>query len=335
MSAADETRTETAADDAQGERLDRWMSQVWTDLSRTRCKALVEAGQLSLDGQALTDPSAKVRAGGAYTLVLPPLESPVPKPEAIPLEVLFEDDHLIVIDKPAGLTVHPGAGAWTGTLVHALLYHCAGTLSGIGGVERPGIVHRLDKDTSGVMVAAKTDQAHQRLSKQFAKHSVERAYLAFTRGAPRPRSGTVRTRIARSPHDRRKMSVIENPDSEAGKLAVTHFQTLEKYGQEPGAAVGTPLAALVECRLETGRTHQIRVHMGHIGHALLGDPVYGKGRGTVLAKTPDGEEIKDFRRQALHAAVLGFEHPATGEPMRFETEIPKDMARLQAYLKRL
>lgn len=332
---ADDTRTLIADDDARGERLDRWMAAAWPDLSRTRCKALVEAGQLSVDGAALTDPSAKVRAGAAYELVLPPLESAVPQPENIPLDVLFEDDHLIVLNKPAGLTVHPGAGAWTGTLVHALLHHCAGTLSGIGGVERPGIVHRLDKDTSGVLVAAKTDAAHQKLSKQFAKHTVERAYIAFTRGAPRPRAGVVETRIIRSSHDRKKMSVIDTPGSQAGKHAVTHYQTLDKYGQEPDAPVGTPLAAKVECRLETGRTHQIRVHMAHIGHPLLGDRVYGKGRGTMLAKTPDGEIFKDFRRQALHAAVLGFVHPASGEAMRFETDMPKDMARLEAYLKRL
>jgi 23S rRNA pseudouridine1911/1915/1917 synthase len=335
MTETDDIRTLAADEADQGERLDRWMAANWADLSRSRCKALVEGGHLSLDGRPLKDPSAKLRAGGVYTLALPPLESAVPKPENIPLDVLFEDGHLIVINKPAGLTVHPGAGAWTGTLVHALLHHCAGSLSGIGGVERPGIVHRLDKDTSGVLVAAKTDQTHQKLSKQFARHTVERAYLAFTRGAPRPRSGTVETRIVRSSHDRKKMTVVTDPASEAGKHAVTHYQTLEKYGQEPDAPIGTPLAALVECRLETGRTHQIRVHMGHIGHPLLGDPVYGKGRGTMLAKTPDGEIFKDFRRQALHAAVLGFVHPVTGEDMRFETGMPKDLARLQAWLKRL
>ncbi|PWE18637.1 RluA family pseudouridine synthase [Marinicauda salina] len=330
-----ETRTETAPDEAAGERLDRWMAAIWSDLSRSRCKALVEAGRLFLDDAPLTDPSAKVRAGGVYRLDVPVPETATPKPEAIPLDVLYEDDQLIVVNKAAGMTVHPAAGAWTGTLVHALLHHCAGSLSGIGGVERPGIVHRLDKDTSGVMVVAKTDAAHQSLQKQFADHTVERAYLAFVRGAPIPRAGRLETRLARSSHDRKKFAVVRDPDSTAGKIAVTNYRTLATYGQEPRAAIGAPMAALVECRLETGRTHQIRVHMAHLGCPILGDPLYGRGRSTPLATAENGKVFRDFRRQALHAAVLGFDHPATGERLRFETETPKDMQRLQGFLERL
>ena len=318
-----------------GERLDRWMTQIWPDLSRSRCKALVEAGRLMLDGEPLADPSTKVKQGGLYALSIPAPVEATPKPEAIALEVLFEDAHLIVVNKPAGMAVHPAAGNWTGTLVHALLHQCAGTLSGIGGVERPGIVHRLDKDTSGVMVAAKTDVAHRALSEQFAAHSVERAYIAFTRAAPRPRAGRIEARLKRSDADRKKMAVIRDPKSEAGKHAVTHYETLATYGQIEGAPVGTPIAAKLKCVLETGRTHQIRVHMAHAGCPLLGDPVYGKGRAKHLARTPDGGAFKDFRRQALHAAVLGFDHPQTAERLSFETALPKDMQRLEGFLERL
>jgi len=330
-----DTREQTATSSDAGERLDRWMANLWPDLSRSRCKALVEQGHLYLDGAVFTDPSAKIKPESVYRLDLPPPVQATPKPENIPLDVLFEDDQLIVVNKPAGLAVHPAAGNWTGTLVHALLHQCAGTLSGIGGVERPGIVHRLDKDTSGVMVAAKTDKAHQGLSDQFAAHSVERAYLAFTRSAPKPKAGRIETRIARSSHDRKKMAVIDTPGSEAGKHAITNYKTLKSFGQEPGKAVGHAMAALVECRLETGRTHQIRIHMAHIGCPLLGDPVYGRGRSTPLVKLDSGKDFKDFRRQALHAAILGFEHPVTGEHLRFETEPPKDMQRLQGFLERL
>ena len=330
-----ETREVRAEAEAAGERLDRWMARVWPDLSRSRCKALVEAGRLILDGEVLRDPSAKLREDGLYTLSLPRPVAATPKPEAIALEVLFEDDQLIVINKPAGMAAHPAAGNWTGTLVHALLHHCAGGLSGIGGVERPGIVHRLDKDTSGVMVAAKTDAAHQALSKQFAKHSVERAYLAFTRGAPKPRFGVIEARLARSSQNRKKMAIVRDSQSTAGKHAVTHYETVKTYGQVEGAPVGTPIAALVRCVLETGRTHQIRVHLTHIGAPLLGDPVYGRGRSKLLTRTADGAAFRDFRRQALHAAVLGFDHPTTGARVRFETELPKDMQRLEGFLERL
>ncbi len=332
---APDVRETHASADAAGERLDRWMAAVWPDLSRSRCKALVEDGRLSLDGAPLTDPAAKVRAGGRYELAIPAPVPAAPEPEAIPLDVLYEDAHLIVVNKPPGLTVHPAAGAWTGTLVHALLHRCAGELSGIGGVERPGIVHRLDKDTSGVLVAAKTDAAHQGLARQFEGHDIERVYLAACRGAPRPREGTIETRLARSAHDRKKIAVVRDPDSAAGKRAVTRYRTLETFGQEPGAPAGTPAASLVECRLETGRTHQIRVHLAHIGYPVLGDPLYGRARAFRKVTTPQGEVLEDFRRQALHAAVLGFSHPITGEALRFETEPPKDMQRLIGFLRRL
>lgn len=332
--AADHREAQAAPEDA-GERLDRWMARTFEDLSRSRCKALIESGAVRVDGEILGDPSAKVRTGALYEVSIPAPEPDTPEPEDIALEVLFEDDHLIVINKPAGMTVHPAAGNWTGTLVNALLHHCAGSLSGIGGVQRPGIVHRLDKDTSGVMVAAKSDPAHQGLSALFASHEMERAYLACVRGAPKPRAGRLETRLTRSPHDRKKIAVIAGPASKAGKVAVTNYKTLETYGQAPGKSVGTPMACLVECRLETGRTHQIRVHMAHLAAPLLGDPLYGRTRSAPLARLDEGKAFRDFKRQALHAAVLGFIHPVTGEEMRFETQPPHDMQRLIGFLETL
>ena len=335
MSDATDIRDLTVQPEQAGERLDRWLAAEIAELSRSRLKALIEDGQLSLDGTAFTDPSAKIAAGQVYTLTVPAPRAATPVPEPMDLDVLFEDDDLIVLQKPAGLAVHPAAGNWTGTLVHGLLHHCAGSLSGIGGVERPGIVHRLDKDTSGVMVVAKSDRAHQGLTAQFAAHTVERAYIAFTRNAPNPKAGRIETQIARSSQDRKKFTVPRDPHSEAGKHAITNYATLTRYGQAEGMAVGTGLAAKVECRLETGRTHQIRVHMAHIGCPLLGDPVYGQRRGNLLATPDNGRELKDFRRQALHAAILGFEHPVSGELLRFETDLPKDMARLEKFLELL
>ncbi len=353
------THAATVEEAQAGMRLDRWMAGMWMDLSRSRCKALVEAGHVRVDDAPAGDPAAKVRAGQHVALNLPPPRAATPQPEAIALDVLFEDPHLIVLNKPAGIAVHPAAGHWTGTLVHALLHHCAGQLSGIGGVERPGIVHRLDKDTSGVLVAAKTDAAHQGLSALFAAHDMERAYLACTRGAPKPRSGRLETRLARSDGDRRKQAVIPLSLENKGKIAVTHYATQDTFGQEPGQAVGAPQAALVECRLETGRTHQIRVHMAHLGAPLLGDPLYGKGGRTLAqrverkapqgaagrtdqadadaddAPASQGRVLREFRRQALHAAILGFRHPITGEALRFETPPPKDMQRLIAFLRLL
>jgi len=331
----EDIREIAAPEEIGKERVDRWLAGELKEFSRSRLKAMIEDGRLTRDGEALGDPSAKVIAGALYRLDIPPAREATPKPEDIPLDVLYEDDALIVLLKPAGLTVHPGAGAWTGTLVHALLHHCRGSLSGIGGVERPGIVHRLDKDTSGVLVAAKTDQAHQGLSAQFAAHTVERAYTAFVRGAPDPRAGRIETRIARAGNDRTKMGVIEDLDSEVGKYAATNYATLELYGQDPKASVGRPIASKVECRLETGRTHQIRVHMAHVGAPLLGDPLYGARRGLPNPESETGRVLHEFRRQALHAAILGFEHPVTGEHLRFETEPPKDIQRLEKFLQRL
>ncbi|WP_300540709.1 RluA family pseudouridine synthase [Maricaulis sp.] len=335
MTGIAETTQLTASSEAAGARLDRWLAAEIDTLSRSRLKALIEDGQLRVDGSVFTDPSAKVVEGARYTLAIPAPRPAEPTPERMDLDVLFEDGDLIVLLKPAGLAVHPAAGNWTGTLVHGLLHHCAGSLSGIGGVERPGIVHRLDKDTSGVMVAAKSDTAHQGLTAQFAAHSVERAYVAFTRNAPSPKAGRVETQIVRSQQDRKKFTVPRDPASEAGKHAITNYLTLARYGQAPDMAVGTGLAAKVECRLETGRTHQIRVHMAHIGCPLLGDPVYGHKRGNLLATADNGRELKDFRRQALHAAILGFDHPVTGQQLRFEADLPKDMQRLEKFLLRL
>ncbi len=338
-----------APPEAAGARLDKWLSEAIPDLSRSRAKALVEDGQLALNGEPLTDPRAKIIADATYTLTTPPPTPATPNPENIPLEILFEDEHLIIINKPAGMVVHPTPGQWTGTLVNALLHHCGDSLTGIGGVARPGIVHRLDKDTSGVMVCAKTEPTHTALVALFQAHDIERAYLAVTRGAPRPLIGRIETRIARSPNDRKKMAVVkernfrrdahsDDPEANAaderehGKHAVTNYKTFETFGRLD--ATGTqPASALVECRLETGRTHQIRVHLAHIGAPVMGDPTYGKNRGVKAngkgaAFDHAVETARAFRRQALHAYILGFAHPATGEDLRFEAPPPEDMAAL-------
>lgn len=318
-----------------GDRVDRWLAGKIETLSRSRIKSLIEENFLSVNGSILADPSTKVLPGTVYALTIPAPRPDKPVPEQMDLNILHEDADLIVLMKPAGLTVHPAAGHWSGTLVHGLLHHCAGSLSGIGGVERPGIVHRLDMDTSGVMVVAKSDAAHKGLTAQFAEHSVERAYIAFTKGAPSPKDGRIETQLVRSSKDRKKFEVPWDPDSEAGKHAITNYRTMTRFGQDPRAAIGTGLAAKVECRLETGRTHQIRVHMAHIGCPLLGDPLYGSRRGGIIASSDNGRELKEFRRQALHAAILGFVHPITGEQLRFESEMPKDMQRLEKFLARL
>jgi len=317
----------------KGLRLDRWLADEIEDFSRSRLKALIEDGRVTCNGELVLNAATKTVANGVYVLEIPELLTANPIPEDIPLEVAFEDDHLIVVNKPAGMPVHPATGHWTGTLVHALLFHCAGSLSGIGGVERPGIVHRLDKDTSGLLVAAKSDAAHHGLAEQFAAHTVLRAYIAFTRSSPEPRKGRIETRIARSDTDRKKMAVVNKANSVAGKHAITNYETLKSYGREGGAMLGRGLAAKVECRLETGRTHQIRVHMAHIAAPLLGDPVYGRGRSQKLKELDDGRAFKDFRRQALHARLLGFTHPITKEALQFETPLPKDMQKLEHFLE--
>ncbi|MEZ5939598.1 MAG: RluA family pseudouridine synthase [Hyphomonadaceae bacterium] len=338
-----------AQQDAAGARLDKWMSEAFPDLSRSRAKALIEEGRVSVNGAVVTDPRTKVVAGEPYVLDMPPPAPATPQPEDIPLAILHEDPHLIIVNKPAGMVVHPTPGQWTGTLVNALLHHCGDSLTGIGGVARPGIVHRLDKDTSGVMVVAKSEPAHTALVALFQAHDIERAYLAVTRGAPRPLIGRIETRIARSPHDRKKMAVVrerfvkhdpysddperqDDGETEHGKIAITNYRTLETFGRLDDAAA-QPAAALVECRLETGRTHQIRVHMAHIGAPVMGDPTYGKNRGVkAFGKGPAFdhavETARAFRRQALHAHVLGFVHPITNKPLRFEAPPPEDMSTL-------
>lgn len=325
---------------AGGGRLDRALAESCpadTALSRERIKALIGEGRVTIDGRAVSQASMKVAPGALFSIALPaatPLDAVA---QDIPLNVVYEDEHLIVVDKPAGLVVHPAAGNPDGTLVNALLHHCAhngkgGQLSGIGGVARPGIVHRIDKDTSGLLVVAKSDIAHEGLARQFADHSIERAYLALTQGIPNPPRGTLRGVIARHPTDRKRMALMpetlikpggdggagDDAEPKRGKHAVTHFRLLEALDR----------AALVECRLETGRTHQVRVHMASINHALLGDPVYArsqKSQKSLLAEL-------GFARQALHAAVLGFTHPVTGKTIRFCSELPADMRELLSRL---
>jgi 23S rRNA pseudouridine1911/1915/1917 synthase len=315
---------------AAGMRLDQWLAvTLGEDFSRNRVQTLIRGGGVSIDGAPATEPKRKLTARSRVTVDLPEPGPAEPEGENIPLDILYEDEHLIVLDKPAGLVVHPGAGNWTGTLVNALIHHCGDTLSGIGGVKRPGIVHRLDKDTSGVMVVAKTDQAHRALSEAFADHgrsgSLERAYLALVWGAPARQAGTIDAPLGRAA-DRMRRAVVREDHPDA-RHAVTHFTVRERFGGDPKTG---PLASLVECRLETGRTHQIRVHMAHIGHPLVGDRDYGQAFRTKANRLPEAlrERVRAFPRQALHAFLLAFEHPVTGKLMRFETPAPPDMAEL-------
>ncbi|QIK95871.1 RluA family pseudouridine synthase [Sphingomonas sp. HDW15A] len=303
---------EVALSDAYaGWRLDRALADAVPSLSRERLKALVKSGALTREGKAFRDPALKVSGDEAFNLAVPEPEPAHNEAQDIPLKIVFEDEHLLVIDKPAGLVVHPAAGNRDGTLVNALLHHCAGQLSGIGGVARPGIVHRIDKDTSGLLVVAKTDTAHEGLARQFAAHSIGRRYLAIVRGVPTSAGGTIDASLARSSQNRKKIAIV--PEGR-GKRAVTHWKLLRALKQ----------AALVECRLETGRTHQVRVHMASIGHPLLGDPVYGSG------KSGHRELLNalDFRRQALHAEGLEFTHPVTKVRLSFESALPPDMQEL-------
>ena len=313
--------------DAPGVRLDKALAAAFPTLSRARLQALLAEGAVTRDGQPITSGSTKAQAG-LYAVVLPPVAPATPLPEAIALTVLYEDADLIVIDKAPGMAAHPAPGCETGTLVNALLAHCGAGLSGIGGVARPGIVHRLDKDTSGVMVAAKTDRAHQGLSALFATHDIERTYIALTRGAPTPEKGRIQTLIGRSPHDRKKRAVLKG----GGREAVTDYVVQRTFGQ-PAKASGAPMAARVACTLHTGRTHQIRVHLASKGSPLLGDPVYGSGSPATPVRTAVAEA--GLTRQALHAAVLGFVHPVTGQALRFETAPPEDMQRLEDLLAEL
>jgi len=333
-----ETREAIAPADGAGERVDAWLAKIWPDLSRSRLQGLIGAGKLTVDGAPVTHAKDKPKPGARYELTLPPPEPAAPQPEALPLKIVFEDEHLIVVDKAAGMTVHPAPGSMRGTLVNALLAHCGASLSGIGGVARPGIVHRIDKDTTGLVVVAKHDAAHNGLAKLFAKHDLERVYYAVTRGAPRERTATIENRLVRSGEDRRKFVVVRDPKSEAGKRAVTQYWTIESFGQNISESAGRAAAALLECRLHTGRTHQIRAHLAHLGAPLVGDPLYGKHRG-LNAAGPHAAEVdgvvRAFPRQALHAAVLGFRHPVTGAELRFESPLPQDMEALLAALRQL
>ena len=309
--------------EAAGARLDKTLAEHVEDLSRARIQALMAQGLISLRGAVLTDASAKALAGD-YQILIPPPAPADPQPEAIPLSILYEDADLIVVEKPPGMAVHPAPGNETGTLVNALLHHCGASLSGIGGVARPGIVHRIDKETSGVLVAAKSDAAHQGLSKLFATHDIDRVYVALVRGAPTPVSGTIQSRLGRSTHDRKKIAVLKT----GGREAITHYRTERTFGPPT-----KPTAARISCQLETGRTHQIRVHMASKGTPCLGDPVYGSGPPAGPVREAVAEA--GLKRQALHAAVLGFVHPVTGERLRFESPLPADMAQLEANLSAL
>ena len=294
-----------------GWRLDRALAAAIPTLSRERLKALIRSGAVAAGANALRDPATKVRGDEDLKVEVPEPTPAHNEPQDIPLRITFEDEHLLVVDKPAGLVVHPAAGNLDGTLVNALLHHCGGSLSGIGGVARPGIVHRIDKDTSGLLVVAKTDVAHEGLAKQFAAHSIDRRYLAIVNGVPRTAEGKVDAPLARSAANRKKIAIVEGS---RGKRAVTHWRRIMVLAD----------AALVECRLETGRTHQVRVHMASIGHPLLGDPVYGRSGKT------HGKLLKElqFHRQALHAAELGFTHPVTKHRLSFSSGMPPDMQEL-------
>ena len=312
-------------------RLDRLLAGAWPDLSRSRIQALIRAGHVSVGPEVVADPASRARAGMPIALREPEAADASPRPQPIPLVVVHEDDDLIVIDKPAGLVVHPGAGHEDGTLVNALLDHCGLSLSGIGGVRRPGIVHRLDKNTSGLLVVAKTDRAHQALSAQFADHGrtgpLERAYLAFVWGAPEPRRGTIDAPLVRSTTHREKIAVATQG---RGRHALTRYEVLEAF-----CDAIAPTATLVRCTLETGRTHQIRVHMAHLGHPLIGDDLYGSGFRTKVSRLPDAAalRVQTLHRQALHATLLQFQHPATDTIMRFESALPPDLDDLRTALR--
>lgn len=332
--------TALAGETDKGTRLDRFLSEQIEILSRSRAKTLVKEGHVrqSRAGTETVqdDPRAPVAAGVEYIVDMPEPVPAVPQPEDIPLEVLFEDEHLLLVNKPAGMAVHPAPGNWQGTLVNALLHHCRGQLPGIGGVERPGIVHRIDKDTTGVLAVAKTEVAHKGLSELFAAHDIERTYLALVRGAPRPLKGTVETYIGRSPNDRKKMAVVSE---DAGRHAITHYRSVETYGMI-SKVEARPAAALIECKLETGRTHQIRVHMTHLGCSLIGDPVYGRHRGIKMSGRGEafdqGTQLaRNLTRQALHAASLSFVHPVTRETVAATAPLPADMQALKAALQKL
>lgn len=315
--------TQIVNKDYKGKRIDKFLSDCFSDISRSQIQKLIETGMVTCDDNTIGSNSFKVREGDVYCLEVPPAEDPEPIAQDIPLDIIYEDEDIVVVNKPAGMTVHPAPGAPDKTLVNALLFHCK-DLSGIGGVKRPGIVHRIDKETSGILVVAKNDMAHQNLCLQFAEHSIDRTYFAVVYGVPTPLSGKIDADIGRSPYDRKKMAVLQR----GGKHAVTHYHTTDVFGG---------VASLVRCNLETGRTHQIRVHLTRLGCGLLGDKVYGKAK-KISSKTADSEEIdfiNNFSRQALHAKTLGFEHPRTKQKMVFNSEFPKDFEKLLDCLRKI
>jgi 23S rRNA pseudouridine1911/1915/1917 synthase len=307
---------------ARGQRLDRFLADAIGTLSRSRVKALIEQGHARRDGQVLDEPAEPVRSGATYVLELPPPAPATPQPQPIPFPILYEDRDLIVLDKPAGLVVHPAPGNEDGTLVNALLAHCGDQLTGIGAERRPGIVHRLDKDTSGIMVAAKTQLANTALTAAFAARDLDRAYLALVWGLPDPQAGEIEGAIGRDRRDRKRMAVVERN----GKPALTGYRTLRTWQSA---------VSLLECRLATGRTHQIRVHLASRGNPVVGDPLYLRRVPAVARMLPEPirHRLLDFPRQALHACRLGFAHPRTGQAMAFATEPPPDMRRLIAALE--
>jgi 23S rRNA pseudouridine1911/1915/1917 synthase len=310
----------TFDESASGERLDRALAMALPALTRSRVKALIESRRVALaDGRTIEEPSRKVKTGERFVVDIPEAEPAAPQPQALALDILYEDCDLLVLNKPAGMVVHPAPGNPDNTLVNALLAHCGDSLSGIGGVRRPGIVHRLDKDTSGVMVVAKNDATHRALSRLFASHDLTRIYKALVWGAPREKAGTVEAAIGRHPVDRKRMAVRRS----GGRAALTEYWVERRFG--PALA---PVASLVGARLGTGRTHQVRVHLAHLGCPVVGDPVYGKKSRNTLAPAA----LKAFKRQALHAAILEFRHPRTGREMRFATELPQDFRTLVSEL---
>ncbi len=304
-----------------GTRLDKFLAGALPELSRTRVKALILARRVDADGETIAEPTYRVKSGQRFSVLVPPPIAATPLPEAIRLEVIFEDEYLIVLDKPAGMVVHPAPGNPDRTLVNALIAHCGASLSGIGGVRRPGIVHRLDKDTSGLMVAAKCDAAHRGLVRQFAAREVERAYRALVWRVPLPRQGEIHGNIGRSSRNRKKMAVL----SRGGRPALTRYRVLHAFADA---------ASLLDCRLATGRTHHIRVHLAHLGHPVIGDKIYGRARGGRLAALPEATRtlLSSFERQALHACLLGFSHPLSHRPLRFESELPFDINQLLSML---
>lgn len=317
-------KTITVPDTAAGVRLDKWLSDAVPTVSRSRLKPLIEDGAVTIDGKPALDPAYRLRAAQIVRLTMPPTIDATPVAQDIDLDIVFEDAHLIVLNKPVGLVVHPAPGNLDKTLVNALLSHCGDSLAGIGGVRRPGIVHRIDKDTSGLLVAAKTDAAHAGLSAQFAAHTIERTYDALVWGVPKPSADQIIGAIGRSRHNRKKMAILQR----GGKAAETGYSTVASFGE---------IAAHVRCRLKTGRTHQIRVHMSSIGHPLIGDSTYGSNRRRSMRGVPPdlAAALKGFSRQALHATTLGFVHPVTGKTMKFESPPPADFTDLLEALETL